>query len=140
MRALSILGPCLLAASCLFAHSTASGEDVNPCGGAHFVEHLGNISFATTALHLLNGAENPKLKRLFEWRLKTAAEDAKQQLDRGVTVEAVGLPNWASGPNGLREARAYATSHSLPATVIENLTALEEWVSKQPSGLSAPPR
>jgi hypothetical protein len=72
-----------------------------------------------------------------EWRLNAAAADAKLQLDRGVAVEAVALPNFS---RNLREARTYASSHSLPSTLTANLTALEEWVSKQPWGLSVPPR
>ena len=119
------------------APSACAAEDANPCSSAHFVEHLEQIGFASNALKLLDGSENPKLRRLLEWRLGAAAEDAKAQLDRGVTVEAVGLPSFS---RGLREAGAYASSHQLSGTVISNLTALDAWASKQPGGPSSLPR
>jgi hypothetical protein len=137
VRTSLLLGTVIVLIGFVTAPFVNAAEEPSPCGGAHFVEHLGTISFVSNALKLLSGSESPRLRRLLEWRLSAAGEDAKVQLDRGVVVEAVGLPTYA---RGLREARAYAFGHNLPATVIANLTALEEWVSKQPRGPSAPPR
>src|SRR5664279_312406 len=90
-----------------------------------------NHQFRENALKLLNGSENPKLRRLLEWRLGAAAEDAKARLDHGVRIEDMGmaLPTLS---HGLRDARAYASSQNLPGAVVANLAALDAWVSQQP--------
>jgi hypothetical protein len=131
LLALVIVGTSFIAAPSLFA-----AEDACPCGGAQFVQHLEIIGFASNALKLLNGSENPKLRRLLEWRLGAAAEDAKAQLDRGARIEDMGfaLPTLS---HGLRDARAYASSHHLPGAVVANLAALDAWVSQQP-GVPSP--
>lgn len=136
MRASSLLALVVVGTGFVAAPSSLAGEGACPCNGAHLVEHLGTISFVRNALKLLNGSENPKLRRLLEWRLGAAAEDAKAQLDRGVIIEDVGmaLPTLS---HGLRDARAYASSHHLPGTVVANLTALDAWVSQQ-SGVPPP--
>jgi hypothetical protein len=139
VRASSFLAIVIASTTIVAAPSVCTAEDLNPCGSARFSERLVTISFVSLALNLLNGNEDPKLRRLLEWKLGEAAEDAKVQLDRGATAEGEGLPM----PNlsrDFRVARTYASSHHLSGTVIANLTALEAWVSKQPWGPSLSPR
>jgi hypothetical protein len=131
MRASFLLALAIVGTSPIAAHSSLAAENTSSCGGVQFVQHLETIGFASNALKLLNGSENPKLRRLLEWRLGAAAEDAKAQLDRGAKLEDMGLA-LPTLSHGLRDARAYASSHQLPGAVIANLTALDAWVSQQP--------
>jgi hypothetical protein len=139
VRASSLLAIVIVVTSLVAAPSVRAAEDLNLCGNARFVERLVTVSFVSLALNLLNGNEDPKLRRLLEWKLGEAAKDAKVQMDRGATAQGAGLPM----PNlsrDFRVARTYASSHHLSGTVIANLTALEAWASKQPWGPSPSPR
>jgi hypothetical protein len=136
MRTASRLFSLIVGLGVIAAPSAHAAEEVKPCAAAHFVDQLETIGFLSNTLALLNGSEDPKLRRLLEWRLGAAAADARSLVGGGLSVEAVGLPNFAKG---LQSARSYASEHHLPAAVIADLTAVEAWVSKQPWGLSSAP-
>lgn len=136
MRTPSFVTSFIVVAASVTTLGASAAADVTPCPGVQFVTHLETIGLVSNALSLLNGTEDPKLKRLLEHRLVAAAEDAKRLLDQEIVVQGVALRNWASP---LRRARLYAADHHLPETVVSNLAALEEWALKQPWGLSTAP-
>jgi hypothetical protein len=72
-----------------------------PCSGRYFMARpLGNVldlNLTAQELKLLNGREDPKLKRHLEWRLVSAAADARRDVDSGSIWEKSSPSAWASG-------------------------------------------
>jgi hypothetical protein len=134
-----VLGAC----SALLAASNAQAADDSCSGkyaGARLLGNVLDLSLTADALKLLNGHENPKLKRLLEWRLVSAAADAKRQIDEGAVWEnSPAVPNLAEGVN---RAATYVLEHDLdekpPVSAAENagkpsenLDTVRKWLSKQ---------
>jgi hypothetical protein len=134
-----------------------SAQSAEPClpqfAAAALVANLQDIALTTSELRLLNGTENVKLRRLLEWRLATAAVEARHHIDQGPDITARGLPSLASAPDRalkyIREhplemaplADAHVREVKLPgmerrniAVPIENLEYVGAWVRKQPWG------
>jgi hypothetical protein len=134
----------LLAAS-LATPTLRGGTD--PCDGTFAGAMLGaellDIGLTTSSLKLLNGTENPKLKRLLEFRLLSAIAAARREVEHGPEVDRVALPfsvpNWL---NTVGEATAYVSVHHLespgsPADApehmpLENLQVVKAWLERQP--------
>jgi hypothetical protein len=102
-----------------------------------------DIGLTTSSLKLLNGTENPKLKRLLEFRLLSAIAAARRDVEYGPEVDRVALsfsvPNWL---NTVGEATAYVSAHHLespesPADApehmpLENLQVVKAWLERKP--------
>src|SRR5438132_1595391 len=75
---------------CAFALAAQPGE---PCTaefkGALLLSKLQQIGFSGEALRLLNGGEDPKLKRLLSWQFANAAADARRQIEEGAMLPSV---------------------------------------------------
>lgn len=132
-----------LAVAGLAANTMNAASD--PCWGqfvgARLLGSLLELSMTADALSLLNGREDPKLKRLLEWRLTSAAADARRDVDDGPVLEgSPALPNLA---HGVQKATAYVVAHHLdrnpPVAAgeksvhkpLENLRVVRRWLSKQ---------
>jgi hypothetical protein len=153
MSSLFRISICALA---VLACSSALAADVSaePCLPQHvaaaLVANLEDISLTTNELRLLNGKENPKLRRLLEWRLAEAAAEARHHIDEGPAVTAQHLPSLVSGVD---RAIKYVAAHPLEqkyleqvhqrdaglsglkgqnvAIPAENLEYVKAWVAKQ---------
>ena len=135
----------VLGLSIATAPGLSTGQSIDPCEGplkgVFLLGNLLDISLTSNELQLLNGREDPKLKRHLEWRLVSAAAEARRHIDEGATVERnMAIPNLASG---VERATAYITEHDLDskppvpaakrvANPLANLKVVEKWLSKQP--------
>lgn len=141
-RVVLVLGLAGVAASMM----RASDE---PCSGKYFGAHLaGNLydlSLTTGELKLLNGREDPKLKRHLEYRLVSAAARARQDIDEGATWDEADLGKPSEAPElviGVDRAAAYVAEHDLDrkppvpsakslANPSADLAAVKIWLSNQ---------
>jgi hypothetical protein len=140
------------------APALEAGEQPEPCNaemkGALLLARMEQIGMTAGALRLLNGSEDPKLKRLLPFQLATAAVNARRHIDEGAKLEAGELTNIAEG---VRRATAYLAEHDADreflsvlgkhdATVFgpngrrvdrpeENLAAVSEWLAKHQAGV-----
>ena len=127
-----------------FAASAMNAAD-EPCSGRFFgASLLGNLldlNLTAQELKLLNGREDPKLKRHLEWRLVRAAADARRDVDsRPIWEKSSALGNLTQG---VQRATEYVVEHHLddkvwpsgdesPRKPSENLAVVSRWISKQP--------
>jgi hypothetical protein len=117
--------------------------------GALLLSRLEQIAFSGGALRLLNGAEDPKLKRLLTLQFATAAADARRHLEDGARLQAARL---SSLEEGVKRASTYVAEHGIDRkllstlaegearvyppnrrhlqNVAENLAYLAEWLRK----------
>ena len=124
-----------------------SAEDVNPCAGAvasaDFTSHVALLSKAASALNLLNGREEPRLKRLLEIDLLSGIESARRDVESGATISpvsvAVAMPNLL---DAVAKARRYLLGHKIqrvPGTMegemkpLNGLAIVEKWLHTQKS-------
>ena len=110
------------------------------CAGAGLLGNLLDLSLTADALKLLNGHEDPKLKRLLEWRLVAAAAEARRHIDEGATLASdSAIPNLT---DGVERATAYVAAHDLdskpPVPSVKssvspsaNLLVVRKWLSSQ---------
>jgi hypothetical protein len=124
----------------------AAGE---PCSGKYFGAHLaGNLydlSLTAGELKLLNGREDPKLKRHLEYRLVSAAAEARRHIEEGATWDEAAIGKASEAPdliNGIDRATGYVAEHDLdvkhPAPLDKfrskpsaDLEVIKKWLSKQ---------
>lgn len=128
--------------------SVATGHD-EPCIGtfigATLVDSLLDISQTMTSLKLLNGRENPELKRFLEWRLASAIQHARHAVENHPVIDPVSLPNIVVNfRRDIRKAKIYIVEHQLnsvsllakgdakPLKPLEDLRPVEEWFSRHP--------
>src|ERR1017187_9623422 len=75
----------LVSVACTSTSSTQAGDENDPCmsqwEGMSLNDNLYVIDSSARALSLLNGCENPKLKRLLEMNLVFASSMARQAID-----------------------------------------------------------
>lgn len=140
-----MVGLCLVLSSRRYL---LSAENADQCWtritGAGFVANLVDIAMTGDSLRLLNGNEDPRLRRVLEFRLITAIEDAKRRIEDSPVVEAIAMPSLIEG---LRKAKDYLDGHPLnvevhnsmvsSAKALEHLERVRAWVAKQPWGASA---
>jgi hypothetical protein len=130
-------------------------EDAEPClrqyAAAAFIANLQDIGLTSGELRLLNGQENPKLRRLLERRLAIAAAEARHNIGHNPAIDALYLPSLAEGVSralsllaerpldlaplekeSLRERELQGFESRNIAVPIENLEFVRDWVSKQP--------
>jgi len=119
---------CLCLSRVYLASRGEHGVGGRPCRAGRFLNDLRTIGFVANALQLLNGSEDPRLRCLLEWRLASAVTDARDELYQNVSVPAIGV---FKVEQGLSDARRYASGRGLPEAVVDDLTALEYWLSKQ---------
>jgi hypothetical protein len=128
----------------VFACSAAlrAEERAEPClpqfAAASLIANLLDIGMTTGELRLLNGNEDPKLRRHLEYRLAVAARDARLHINQKPDIAAAHLPSFVSGVD---RAIRYVTEHppdqksleqlhvAMPA---ENLEYVRAWVARQP--------
>jgi hypothetical protein len=111
--------------------------------GAYFSSSLLDISVTTDALRLLNGQEDPKLKRLLQWHLVSTIAAARRYVENGAVIPEASrrstVPNLL---NSVEKARLYVVDSQLEARPpegargaelkpLENLEALRIWLSSQ---------
>jgi hypothetical protein len=132
--------------ACVVTAPLGCSPDGDPCVGVASAVSLGesfvDITQTLASLRLLNGAEDPKLKRGLELRLIGAVASARRSVDLrpevGASLPSV-APNWL---NALDEAKDYVESHQLDsdetwATVMpgpnpsENLLVIREWLLEE---------
>jgi hypothetical protein len=139
----------------LSAGALPAQEPAEPClpqyAAAALVADLMDIGMTTSELRLLNGNEEPKLRRHLEFRLAMAAAEARHVIGLKPAVTALHLPSLVSG---LDRAVQYVAAHplepkhleemhendlKLPGMVgynvsipAENLEYVRAWVKKQP--------
>jgi hypothetical protein len=137
-RSWVVLGFCIVLAACIVwaADDPCSGK----YAGARLLGNILDLSLTADALKLLNGQEDPKLRRLLEWRLVSAAADAKRHIDEGAVWEkSPAVPNLIEG---VKRATTYVVEHNLDERPLvsgaesagkpsENLAAVRKWLSKQ---------
>lgn len=144
----------LLAATLSIDALSATGN-VEPClpqyAAAALVANLQDISLTAGELRLLNGKENPKLRRLLERRLAVAAAEARHHIGMDPAIEALYLPSLAEGvtralsllavrPLDLapleeehrRDQKLQGLESRNIAVPVENLEFVRDWVAKQP--------
>lgn len=133
-------------------------EQKEPCSGefkgALLLTRMEQIGMTARALRLLNGTEDPKLKRLLTLQLATAAADARRHIEEGAKLEPAHLTSIAEG---LRRASSYLAEHDVDreflsrlakseATVFgpngrrldrpaENVAVVSEWLAKHQASL-----
>lgn len=144
----------------LFAFLGADArEQSEPCSGeikgALLLSRLEQIGFTANSLRLLNGTEDPKLKRLLTFQLAAAAAEARRHIEEGAKLERGWLTEIAEG---VRRAKSYLAEHEIDreflsllakheATVLEpsgrrldrpaeNLAVVSEWLAKHQASVS----
>src|SRR5450759_3843 len=138
-----------------FCPTVLSAQSEEPClpqfTAALLAANLQDISLTTSELRLLNGTESVRLRRLLEWRLATAAVEARHHIEQGPAITGRRLTSLASAPD---RALKYIREHPLQmapladeqvrevklpgmewrnvAVPVENLEYVSAWVEKQP--------
>jgi hypothetical protein len=128
----------VIAVAVVPANPARSTDEDDPCmsqwEGTSLNDNLYRLDFATKALKLLNGSENPKLRRLLEMDLVFAAATSRQATEnKAVLASPYVAVNWL---NSVRAAAVYATDQHLDskpptprdaseANVLENLAVVE---------------
>ena len=130
-------------------------DNVKPClpqyTAAALVANLQDIALTSGELRLLNGAEDPRLRRLLERRLAVAAAEARHHIGQDPAIDALYLPSLAEGVNRALNLLAerpldlaplekeHEREKQLPglqsrniAAPVENLEFVRDWVAKQP--------
>ena len=88
----------LTALSSVPARATNSAEPCLPqFAAAALVANLQDIALTSGELRLLNGKEDPKLRRLLERRLAVAAAEARHHISQDPDIDARYLPSLAEG-------------------------------------------
>jgi hypothetical protein len=140
MRTKLLFGAVALAVALVAEIARASDACQGRVTAAYLFGNLLDLSVTGNTLQLLNGREDAKLKRLLEWRLVTAAADARRHIDQGVTAEASpAIPNLRAG---VERGSAYVREHDLdsrspliPSEDIgkasANLEVVTKWLSSQ---------
>ena len=132
-----------------------SAEENETCvrefAAAALIANLQDISMTTGELRLLNGKEDPKLRRLLERRLAIAAAEARYHIGLDPVIRGGYLPTLAEGvsralillrtrPLDLeplqkeheREVRMQGDATRNIGIPKENLEFVRDWVAKQP--------
>jgi hypothetical protein len=141
------IGGLVIASSLSAIPLHATGDD-DPClgtfMGANLVASFLDISLTTSSLKLLNGSENPKLKRHLEWRLASAIQNARHCVENRPVVDPVALPNLVVNfRHDIQKAKTYIVDHQLQTVSLHarggstlkplaDLRLVEEWFSHQP--------
>ena len=130
-------------------------QATEPCvrqfAAAALVANLQDIASTTIELRLLNGKEDPKLRRVLERRLAIAAAEARYHIGLDPLIEAPYLPALAEGvtralillrakPLDLeplrkeheREVKMQGAATRNIGVPKENLEFVRDWVAKQP--------
>jgi hypothetical protein len=116
--------------------------------GARASFALFDTSMTLDSLKLLDGRENPKLKRFLEWRLATEIHSASEAIGHDPVMEPVPLPglvpNWK---NTVRDARLYVADHHLDDSQFlktglnlqpsKDLEGIDSWLQTQADGSKA---
>ena len=102
-----------------FSSALAGTGKTEPCVGkfrsASLLANLEQIGYAANALRLLNGQEDPRLKRLLTWQLANNAAAARRHIEQGVKLEDGPLPNLAEG---VKSAEGYVAAHPLDPALL----------------------
>ena len=142
----------LTALSSVPARATNSAEPCLPqFAAAALVANLQDIALTSGELRLLNGKEDPKLRRLLERRLAVAAAEARHHISQDPDIDARYLPSLAEGVTRalrllaerpldlvplererLREEKLQGLESRNIAIPVENLEFVRDWVAKQP--------
>jgi len=109
---------------------------------------MAHIARSSSALHLLNGQEDPKLARLLQIYLVGYIDAARSDVDADAAMSpasvAVAGPNWLAA---IAKARSYLQSHKIariPGSTeremrpLENLAIIEHWVVRRQAALPKP--
>ena len=127
-------------------------EPVEPCAkeiqGAFLMGKLEQISVTGSALRLLNGTEDARLRRLLSLQLATAAAEARRHVDGGVELAHHPLPHFVEA---VKRASEYVSKNGLDPELLamianaeantalgrrridqpaENLAAVSAWLAK----------
>src|SRR5262249_39023829 len=131
----------------LAANSMKAADE--PCSGKYFGAHLAanlyDLTLTVGELNLLKGREDPKLKSHLEWRLVSAAAQARKHVDQGGIWDEDAIGKASSAPDlirGVDRAIAYVAEHDLDAnppvrqdkTLAKpsaDLAEVKKWLSKQ---------
>jgi len=126
--------------------------DEEPCLGTYMAAQVSfallDISLTTSSLKLLHGSEDPKLKRLLEWRLASAIHSASDAIGHHPVMEPVSLPNLVPNwKDTVHRARAYVTEHHLDDSLFlkgdrglkpsKDLDTTTTWLEMQPDSTKA---
>ena len=130
-------------------------ESVEPClpqfAAAALIANLQDIALTAGELRLLNGKEDPRLRRLLERRLAVAAADARRHIGQDPAIDARYLPSLAEGvtralkllgerpldaapleKENLRDGQLPGLESRNIALPVENLEFVRDWIAKQP--------
>ena len=124
-----------------------SAENVNPCASAvasaAFTAHVALLLKQASALNLLNGREEPRLKRILEIDLLSGIESARRDVESGATISPVSVA--VARPSlldAVGKARRYLLGHKIqrvPGTMegelkpLDGLAVVEKWLQTQKS-------
>jgi hypothetical protein len=130
----------------LASSSLLSADSADRCAGTSMGAYLGasllDVAQTTASLRLLNGREDPRLKRLLQWRLVSAIADARKYVDSSPVVDSAAfpslLPNWL---DAIERAQKYVAEHRLEEDPpidaegatrrpVENLRVVKAWLSR----------
>ena len=133
--------------SLMLARPSRAADPADPCAAAAFSDHMAHIARASSALHLLNGGEDPKLVRLLQIYLVGYIEAARHDVDADPAVSPVSVamarPNWLEA---IAKARSYLQAHKIariPGSTegemrpLDNLAVIEHWIVQRQA---APPK
>jgi hypothetical protein len=111
----------------LLPSALKAGDEVEPCTaeylGATLSADVLDVALTVGELSLLNGQENPKLKKLMQRRLVTAASAGRRHIRLGAKFPKgiVSMPNMV---DGLDRAIAYVAEQELDKADFSALTDL----------------
>jgi hypothetical protein len=139
----------------VLSNGAASAQNSEPClpqyAAAALIANLQDIALTTAELKLLNGTENPRLRRFLERRLAVAAAEARHHIGQTPAIDALYLPSLADGVSRalsllaerpldlaplekehLREKDLQGLQSRNIAVPVENLEFVRDWVARQP--------
>ena len=138
--------PVMMCVAVVITISASKVKAADPCRGAFMEAHLSasiaDISETTDSLRLLNSGENPRLRQLLEFRLMSAAADARRYVEGGAVVDPAALanllPNWL---DIVKKASDYVIEHQLERNPppladgtalkpLANLQLVKSWLSR----------
>jgi len=127
---------------------SAAADQADPCAAAAFNDQMAHIARTSSALHLLNGREDPKLARLLQIELVGSIDAARRDVEANVAVSLVSVavagPNWLAA---IAKARSYLQSHKIariPGTTdremrpLDGLMVIERWIVQRQAALPKP--
>ena len=105
----------------LLASGSVSATDApEPCSAQYFsaavLANILDVSLTTNELSLLNGSEDPRLKRALVSRLLSAASDGRLHISQGAAVFPAPSASTPNLINGIDRALTYVAEHSLDPT------------------------